>query len=256
MSTALSCQDVDLKSRILSSHRYLIVWWPANLNVYVQIKTTYAIFHKTALDRLRIIRPIFHTVDMSFHFAIVSFRRLRKWKQLSGSMCFTSLTHSSSFEFSPQTATMFASPSSVNKLIMCPCTRHLSLILCTIVTTVIAVPVPTDVPSASPTTVTVSGSAFAREFLTFDIQGPSSAEDDSPTPFLRYKMDIIFARLPISGTEPVELMVVPGYFAADGNAAETYVFFARQQPPLQPLPQHTPPWQPICVGKLWRTSWQ
>ena len=48
--------------------------------------------------------------------------------------------------------------------------------------------------------------------LTFD--GPAASETSNPNPFLNYRLNVIFRR----GTKTV---VVPGYFAADGNAAET-----------------------------------
>ena len=48
--------------------------------------------------------------------------------------------------------------------------------------------------------------------LTFD--GPSSDETATPNPFLDYRMDVTF-------THGSKQYVVPGYFAADGDAAET-----------------------------------
>ena len=48
--------------------------------------------------------------------------------------------------------------------------------------------------------------------LTFT--GPASSEDAEPNPFYDYRLDVTFAK---DGRE----IVVPGYFAADGNAAET-----------------------------------
>ncbi|MDE0107712.1 MAG: DUF5060 domain-containing protein, partial [Bryobacterales bacterium] len=50
--------------------------------------------------------------------------------------------------------------------------------------------------------------------LTFD--GPESAEDATPNPFLDYRMSVSFAHQ-ASG----ESRVVPGFFAADGDAAES-----------------------------------
>lgn len=48
--------------------------------------------------------------------------------------------------------------------------------------------------------------------LTFD--GPSLCEDSWDNPFLNYKLDVTFKH-------PNDTLVVPGYFAADGDAAES-----------------------------------
>ncbi len=48
--------------------------------------------------------------------------------------------------------------------------------------------------------------------LTFD--GPSLTETGSPNPFLDYRLDVTF-------TQGATTLVVPGYFAADGDAANT-----------------------------------
>ncbi|MFT7589571.1 MAG: hypothetical protein ACI959_001790 [Limisphaerales bacterium] len=48
--------------------------------------------------------------------------------------------------------------------------------------------------------------------LTFD--GPSLCEDGSVNPFMDYRLTVTF-------TDGVKSFIVPGYFAADGNAAET-----------------------------------
>ncbi len=50
--------------------------------------------------------------------------------------------------------------------------------------------------------------------LTLDFTGPELSEMDADNPFLDYRLDVIFTH------EKGELKV-PGYFAADGNAAET-----------------------------------
>ncbi|HEY1120172.1 MAG TPA: DUF5060 domain-containing protein, partial [Haloferula sp.] len=52
--------------------------------------------------------------------------------------------------------------------------------------------------------------------LTFDFAGPSTSETATPNPFTDYRMDVTFTH-PASGKS----MVVPGYFAADGNAADS-----------------------------------
>jgi hypothetical protein len=48
--------------------------------------------------------------------------------------------------------------------------------------------------------------------LTFD--GPETSEAADPNPFLSYRLDVIF-------TKGSRSLAIPGYFAADGNAAET-----------------------------------
>ena len=48
--------------------------------------------------------------------------------------------------------------------------------------------------------------------LTFD--GPATSEQDTPNPFLDYRLDVRF-------TNGERVYVVPGYYAADGNAAQT-----------------------------------
>ena len=52
--------------------------------------------------------------------------------------------------------------------------------------------------------------------LTFDFAGPATSETATPNPFTDYRLDVTFTH-PASGTT----MVVPGYYAADGNAAES-----------------------------------
>ena len=46
--------------------------------------------------------------------------------------------------------------------------------------------------------------------LTFD--GPQTSESATPNPFLHYRLDVTF-------TKGARKYVVPGYYAADGNAA-------------------------------------
>ena len=52
--------------------------------------------------------------------------------------------------------------------------------------------------------------------VTLTIDGPSSSEDNTPNPFMDYRMIVTFTH-PATGTT----YVVPGYYAADGNAANT-----------------------------------
>lgn len=82
-----------------------------------------------------------------------------------------------------------------------------------------------DYPSPanfSATRAIVSVNNYARETTTIDIVGPTAAEDDIPSPFLRYKLDVVFSRRQTGNATLLEEVVVPGFFAADGNAAETY----------------------------------
>lgn len=53
-----------------------------------------------------------------------------------------------------------------------------------------------------------------RVTLTFD--GPNTAEDSTPNPFTDYRLDVTFTNV-TSGRS----MTAPGFYAADGNAAET-----------------------------------
>jgi len=53
-----------------------------------------------------------------------------------------------------------------------------------------------------------------RVSLTFD--GPPAGEDATPNPFLNFRLNVTFTH-PASGTS----FTVPGFYAADGNAAET-----------------------------------
>jgi hypothetical protein len=64
---------------------------------------------------------------------------------------------------------------------------------------------------------TVSGDLRQWHAVTLSVQGPEARETDTrPNPFLDFRMDVTFTHE--SGT-PSHL--VPGYFAADGEAAET-----------------------------------
>jgi hypothetical protein len=52
--------------------------------------------------------------------------------------------------------------------------------------------------------------------LTLDFTGPETSERAEPNPFLNYRLNVTFTH-----TESGRAFVVPGYFAADGKAAET-----------------------------------
>ena len=62
--------------------------------------------------------------------------------------------------------------------------------------------------------VTLSGELKKWHPITVSFDGPEAAESGDPNPFLDYKLTVTFTQ----GGTTVE---VPGYFAADGNAAET-----------------------------------
>ncbi|MCA9266561.1 MAG: DUF5060 domain-containing protein, partial [Planctomycetales bacterium] len=65
--------------------------------------------------------------------------------------------------------------------------------------------------------IEVSGELKQWHKITLDVHGPHASETaDLPNPFANYQMDVTFTHE--SGTPSY---VVPGYFAADGDAAET-----------------------------------
>ena len=86
----------------------------------------------------------------------------------------------------------------------------------------IAVPV-AAVPAAVPSeprgqdgdgTVRISGELKVWHKVTLTLDGPFASETGNPNPFLDYRMEVTFKRGALS-------YVVPGYFAADGKAANT-----------------------------------
>lgn len=60
----------------------------------------------------------------------------------------------------------------------------------------------------------LSGELKVWHPITLTIQGPAASETGTPNPFLDYRMNVTFSQ----GTRS---FTVPGYFAADGNAAES-----------------------------------
>ncbi|RBP49919.1 DUF5060 domain-containing protein [Arenicella xantha] len=62
--------------------------------------------------------------------------------------------------------------------------------------------------------VRLSGEQRVWHTLTFDVIGPQASETGSPNPFTDYRLDVVF-------TQGAQEFVVPGFFAADGNASET-----------------------------------
>ena len=62
----------------------------------------------------------------------------------------------------------------------------------------------------------VSGELMMWHKVTLDFVGPVTAEDASPNPFTDYRMNVTFTH-----TETGKQYLVPGYYAADGDAANT-----------------------------------
>ena len=63
---------------------------------------------------------------------------------------------------------------------------------------------------------TLNGELKVWHKITIGFRGPSSSETDNPNPFTYYRLDVTFT----SDTSGA-VFVVPGYFAADGNAANS-----------------------------------
>jgi hypothetical protein len=70
--------------------------------------------------------------------------------------------------------------------------------------------------AASSSAATITGTLQQWHKVTLDFDGPSSSENATPNPFMDYRLEVTFFH-PASG----KALVVPGYFAADGRAAET-----------------------------------
>ncbi len=71
-------------------------------------------------------------------------------------------------------------------------------------------------PSSARARGTVAGEIKRWHAVTVTFDGPTSAEDATPNPFLDYRLVVTFEHV-ASGRE----FVVPGFFAADGNAGES-----------------------------------
>jgi len=65
--------------------------------------------------------------------------------------------------------------------------------------------------------IVITGDSTDRHTMTFTIKGPNVSETGNPNPFTDYKLMISFKYM-LSGAEHY---VVPGYYAADGNAGQT-----------------------------------
>ncbi|MDZ4698333.1 MAG: DUF5060 domain-containing protein [Rhodothermales bacterium] len=60
----------------------------------------------------------------------------------------------------------------------------------------------------------VTGELKRYHPITITLDGPTAAEGGTPNPFMDYRFEVVFSQAELSIT-------VPGYFAADGNAAES-----------------------------------
>ena len=63
---------------------------------------------------------------------------------------------------------------------------------------------------------TVSGELKKWHKITFTFDGPETSENDAYNPFMNYRLNVLFTH-----SDSGKKYLVPGYFAADGNAAET-----------------------------------
>ncbi len=60
----------------------------------------------------------------------------------------------------------------------------------------------------------LSGSKVCWQPITIQFYGPETSEDQSDNPFLNYRLNVLFSH-------EGDSLLVPGYYAADGNAAES-----------------------------------
>lgn len=95
-----------------------------------------------------------------------------------------------------------------------------------------------NLPLLADEAVTISGELkqWHRVTLTFD--GPESGEDADPNPFRDYRLNVFF-------TNGNRCYIVPGFYAADGDAAETGAKRAANGEsilhPTKPASGHTSP---------------
>ena len=88
--------------------------------------------------------------------------------------------------------------------------HHKSVLLCAICLVLAAT---CEVWGAS-TKPVVSGELKKWHTITITFTGPNTGEEAKPNPFLDYRLNVTFTR-------GKKQYVVPGYYAADGEAAET-----------------------------------
>jgi hypothetical protein len=81
---------------------------------------------------------------------------------------------------------------------------------------VAAILVPATGTAQADDPVRIHGPAFQHHPLALTFRGPRASETGTPNPFRDYRLMVTF-RHPATGTR----LRVPGYFAADGNAADT-----------------------------------
>lgn len=72
----------------------------------------------------------------------------------------------------------------------------------------------TAAPADGGASIQIAGDLRAWSPVTLTVAGPESREDGTPNPFLDYRLRVTF-------TNGDRSVVVPGYFAADGRAADT-----------------------------------
>ncbi|MFD1140536.1 DUF5060 domain-containing protein [Larkinella insperata] len=91
----------------------------------------------------------------------------------------------------------------------------------TVTFTVVSITPPDDAPNYGPEgkgNVLVEGELKKWHKITLVIDGPATAESAAENPFLNYRLNVTF-------TKGTKRFVVPGYFAADGNAGQTSATF-------------------------------
>ena len=79
----------------------------------------------------------------------------------------------------------------------------------------VSIPTPIKAPVAAGN-FRITGELRKWHKVTLAFDGPSVSENDAVNPFMNYRLDVLF-----SHTLTKKSYNVPGYFAADGNAAET-----------------------------------
>jgi len=77
-------------------------------------------------------------------------------------------------------------------------------------------PVATPAPTPTTSSSVVSGELRKWHKITLTFEGPTASETGTPNPFLNYRLDVTF-----SHASSGKSYTVPGYFAADGDAANT-----------------------------------
>ena len=72
-------------------------------------------------------------------------------------------------------------------------------------------------------TASITGEQKQWHNVTLTFDGPEASEDDDPNPFMDFRLNVTFTH-----TESGTIYKVPGYFAADGNAANTSATFGNK----------------------------